>query len=991
MNRVNGLRNPYIIGRPIRERSKFFGRESLFAFIEDNLNQGVKVILLHGQRRIGKSSVLQQVSNFIQSHEFIFVQFDLQHQSNSSLSNIIGNLAIAITDQVTYQFDIDANNLKIPTQAQLEENINLFSQVFLPIIYEQINFRKIVLLFDEFDVANNEKIVEEQTFYSYIKKLSKEQDKLFIIPVIGRYFNDLPNLRSLFKDAPFEEIGLLDNTSAKQMITKPAQGILTYRNEAIQEIIQLSAGHPCFTQVICSTLFEQARNEDKWSIEGTDVKLILDKAIEKADAFMQSFWEILTIPERIIISTVAEAQQIAIEQGIKSPEEPLNLLSKKGIKQTEQLSQAWERLIENGYLYDAGRKVRVELIRRWLLQYHSLQDEIQSLKMQELQTQKNETVEHLVNNLIAVANFWSEQGKHELAIQHYQQALAINPDNFNIKLFLAEQYFKVKDFENSLELYKQLYEADSSSYKERYLEVLSEYGHHLFIQKVYTLSKEQYNRILKVDPKNKPAEQRLLEIKSIESRIIITPTLIKILAVLAILGTVGYGTYQISSDCPPGQEKEFAFFCKEDNSMISSGDRTFFPELKNSDRDRGIQAFKQKKYPEAIKLFAQAVAANRNDPEVLIYYNNSLARDKGNPITLAVVVPADNNTNFAQEMLRGVSQAQNEFNSKNGIKGRLLQIKIANDASQPQQAKQVAAKLVTDKSVLGVIGHYSSDSTRAALEEYNRADIAIISPSATSTQLQGKNFFRSLPSDAAGGKKLAEYAFQNLKLRRVVIFSNPDSSYSNSMREEFKNQFEKLGGEVLRKPQINLADPSLDMSAEVYRTIYRDEDKAQAAVLIPDALHKDVAVKIAKVNQEVVERSQSQNRPRPGLKLLGGDILYSQETLDKGGNAVEGLTIVVPWFREAPEAQNFAQKAFKQWGKQVSWRTATSYDATQAFIQALSDNSDRTTVIENLRKVNLSSSNTSGDPLQFNPEGERQTEPILVQIKGGTWVMLQQQ
>ena len=411
MNEKNILRNPYIIGRPIRKDEQLFGRQSLFRFIEDNLLQDVKVILLHGQRRIGKSSVLQQISNFIQSHEFIFIQFDLQHQGKSSLSNIIYNLSIAIIDQITDQPGIDANNLQIPTQAKLEENINLFSQEFLPTIYKQITNKKIVLLFDEFDVANDEEVIEEQTFCSYVKKLSKEEDKLFIIPVIGRYLNDLPNLRTLFKDAPYEEIGLLDNISAKQMIIKPAQGTLTYRPEAIQEIMQLSAGHPCFTQVICSTLFEQARNEDRWNIERGDVESSVNQAIEKADSFLQSFWEILTIPERIIISTVAEAQKIAIDQPRKVPEEPLDLLSSKGIKQTEQLSQAWERLRENGYLDNDGRRVKVELIRRWLLKYHSLQDELENLETQELQTQEHEPIEHLVKNLIAVANFWSEQGK----------------------------------------------------------------------------------------------------------------------------------------------------------------------------------------------------------------------------------------------------------------------------------------------------------------------------------------------------------------------------------------------------------------------------------------------------------------------------------------------------------------------------------------------------------------------------------------------------
>ncbi|MFN6517118.1 MAG: hypothetical protein RMY29_021780 [Nostoc sp. CreGUA01] len=77
----------------------------------------------------------------------------------------------------------------------------------------------------------------------------------------------------------------------------------------------------------------------------------------------------------------------------------------------------------------------------------------------------------------------------------------------------------------------------------------------------------------------------------------------------------------------------------------------------------------------------------------------------------------------------------------------------------------------------------------------------------------------------------------------------------------------------------------------------------------------------------------------------------------------------------------------------MSLRTATSYDATQAFIYALSANSPRTTVIEKLRNNNCVVNNikTSGDPLQFSPEGERQTEPILVQIQDGKSVMPPQQ
>lgn len=96
----------------------------------------------------------------------------------------------------------------------------------------------------------------------------------------------------------------------------------------------------------------------------------------------------------------------------------------------------------------------------------------------------------------------------------------------------------------------------------------------------------------------------------------------------------------------------------------------------------------------------------------------------------------------------------------------------------------------------------------------------------------------------------------------------------------------------------------------------------------------------------------------------------------------------MPWFREARESQFFARKAAQQWGGGVSTRTATSFDATQAFIHALSSNPSRKTVLQKLPQVNLPASQTSGEPLKFTPDGERQSQAILVKVEGGKFVIL---
>ncbi|MFN5067859.1 MAG: hypothetical protein ACK5ER_18695, partial [Aphanizomenon sp.] len=131
---------------------------------------------------------------------------------------------------------------------------------------------------------------------------------------------------------------------------------------------------------------------------------------------------------------------------------------------------------------------------------------------------------------------------------------------------------------------------------------------------------------------------------------------------------------------------------------------------------------------------------------------------------------------------------------------------------------------------------------------------------------------------------------------------------------------------------------------------------------------------------------KTENPPRPELKMLAGDTLYTNETLTSGGNNVEGLIIAVPWFRETSQAQSFAQKSARKWGGDISWRTATSFDATQALIKTLSNNATRDTVLRDLENVSLSASETSGYPLRFTSEREREGQSILLEIKGGKFV-----
>ena len=473
-----------------------------------------------------------------------------------------------------------------------------------------------------------------------------------------------------------------------------------------------------------------------------------------------------------------------------------------------------------------------------------------------------------------------------------------------------------------------------------------------------------------------PVKSNLIVLTTIASAVFITASLL-----LA-------GISPSLRTCPTDERKELGVFCVADNSRISRGNSTFFPEINNIPRDKGIQAFQQGNYPEATKFFEQAKKANRYDPEVLIYYNNALARQKGSPLTLAVVVSLDKNKTTPVEVLRGVAQAQDQFNQKQqkkGLNDRLLEIVIAND-SNTKKAKEVAQELTKDSSILGVIGHNSSDATRAAIPEYEKAKLAVISSTSTSIFLNNPVFFRAVNSDESAGKTLAEYIYKSLQLKKAVVFGNPSSTYSNSIREIFTNQFEKLGGEVVRKPLIDLTASKFDPEKEVTNSVY--DYKAEAALLFPDADTINKAIPIAKEITKINKTLKTQNPPKPELKMLGGGILYNGDILANGRKNVEGLIIAVPWFGETLQTQPFAEKSARKWGGGISWLTAISFDATQALIKTLSNNATRDTVLRGLKNVSLTASETSGYPLKFTPEREREGQSILVKIKQGQFTMI---
>ena len=405
---------------------------------------------------------------------------------------------------------------------------------------------------------------------------------------------------------------------------------------------------------------------------------------------------------------------------------------------------------------------------------------------------------------------------------------------------------------------------------------------------------------------------------------------------------------------------------------MSQGDKLLVSSVTNPDKQSGVQAIALGNFPATISDLENALEENRNDPEALIYLNNARIGTQKS-YTIAVSVPLESNENGALEVLRGVAQAQDEINRKGGINGVPLRVFIANDNNDPKVGKQIAQELSKNPDVLGVVGHFASDVTLAAGKVYQANKLAAISPVSTSTQwlkphwYSGQYIFRTAPNDDTTATTLADSMLNKLQEKNAVLFYNSQSQYSQSLKSAFSDAVRSAGGQILQA--FDLSDPNFDAQQKVQEST---QQGAKVLVLLLDREEIDKAIEIIK-------------QKRGNQIILAGDAFYGTKLLEVAQKEenVKDMMIAVPWHISKSQS-NFAATSRQLWWGDVSWRTALSYDATQALIAALNQNPTRQGVAQSLRSETFSIDGATGK-VQFLPSGDR-ANPLsqLVKIEPGS-------
>jgi tetratricopeptide (TPR) repeat protein len=479
--------NPYIAGNPVGNSNAFIGRADIvrdvlhiFSRPEEN------AIVLYGQRRIGKTSVLQFLQKTLAQEtatgHYYPVYFDLQDKATLALGDVLTELAATIAN---------ALNLEKP---QLGDNpAHSFQYDWLPQQLDQLPENSaLVLLFDEFDVLAADSAKDAGgNFFPYLRQLlASDRQRLNFVFVIGRNISDLNNIAlSLFKGISARRVSLLDKADTFALIKLSEQTTpLRWSTAALERIWQLTNGHAFFTQQLCSFAWEEAYNDGEFTepeINDSIVNNVLDEALDSSRHALEWLWAGLPPAERVVSSALAQVGGRAVTEA-----ELEKLLHDSGVrivirelKNAPKLLQDWDLLEPT----DGGFRFRVELLRQWIEENKPLgrvQDEL-------------DRIEPVAENLFQAAQGLYKTSQLEAAENLLRQAIGLNPNHVKANKLLADLLLANGKYAEAQSLLASLYEYQPIEARSRLVQAW------LGLASLATDEQEKlgcYEAILNIDP-----------------------------------------------------------------------------------------------------------------------------------------------------------------------------------------------------------------------------------------------------------------------------------------------------------------------------------------------------------------------------------------------------------------------------------------------------------------------------------------------------------
>jgi hypothetical protein len=273
---------PFSEGGPVDNAEMFVGRDQLLTRLENSLlsGSGSKSIVMFGQKRAGKSSLLEHLKRRLALREGVVpVCFSLQDVAPElTFPALLYRILTAIADALE---ELRFAGRSVPSFSPpgldaLSSNATLrFHDAMLPLVRElkrNSSPLSLVLLVDEFTDIFKE--IRRDRVPSEFMKAWKAivEKKYFASVLVGQdimpaFKAEFPNEFGVTEDV---RVTYLDLDAAATLVQKPI-GERRFAGNAVQRLLELTAGSPYYTMMFCSRLVDYMNTTRSAIVTGADI------------------------------------------------------------------------------------------------------------------------------------------------------------------------------------------------------------------------------------------------------------------------------------------------------------------------------------------------------------------------------------------------------------------------------------------------------------------------------------------------------------------------------------------------------------------------------------------------------------------------------------------------------------------------------------------------------------------------------------------------
>ncbi|WP_295513633.1 ABC transporter substrate-binding protein [Streptococcus sp. UBA632] len=288
----------------------------------------------------------------------------------------------------------------------------------------------------------------------------------------------------------------------------------------------------------------------------------------------------------------------------------------------------------------------------------------------------------------------------------------------------------------------------------------------------------------------------------------------------------------------------------------------------------------------------------------------------------------------------GINLAVEQINKAGGVDGKKIEVITKDNKSENAEASTAATNLAVQSQVNAMIGPATSGAVAAASLNAQKTGVPLLTPSGTQDDLTidkdgvKKYIFRTTFQDSFQGQVLAQYAYQNLNAKKVVLYYDNSSDYAKGIAEEFQRVYP---GEIVTVATFASGDKDFQSALTKFKDLDYD------AIVMP-GYYTETGIITKQARDMGIE-----------VPILGPDGFNDDSFGDLAGVANTHDVYYVSGYSTktalSDKATQFIEAYKKKYGSEPNMFAALAYDSVYMIAEAAKGAKTSIGIADNLAKL----------------------------------------